>query len=134
MNLMIVTLNLPENLHELVEKVATASKLSEEEVLLEWLKRPLLYPSKADYETILEDIPSLSNIQLWTLVYREIPVEDEERYQEIYEKHESGEILTQSEEKHWRFVADLGLIVGTSRLKALLTLKERGEDVAHLIP
>jgi hypothetical protein len=88
MNLMIVTLNLPENLHELVEKVATASKLSEEEVLLEWLKRPLLYPSKADYETILEDIPSLSNIQLWTLVYREIPVEDEERYQEIYEKHE----------------------------------------------
>jgi hypothetical protein len=122
---MIVTLNLPENLRELVEKVAAASKVTEEEVLLEWLNRPLPYPSKDSYEGILASMDSFSNIQLWTLVYRPISDEDEARYQLLKEK----DSLSNSERAELEAIVELTNINVLLRAKALALLKERGENI-----
>jgi MoxR-like ATPase len=122
---MIVTLHLPENLRELVEKVAAASKVSEEDVLLDWLNRPLPYPNKDSYETILASVDTFSNVQLWTLVYRTIPDEDEARYHFLKEKGD----LSDDEKAELESIVELTNINILLRAKALVVLKERGEDI-----
>lgn len=122
---MIVTLKLPDNLHELAEKVAAASNVTEEAVLLEWLERPIQQPSKDDYESLLETFENYSNIQLWTLVYRHIAEKDEERYQVLKEKGS----LSHDEKAELESIVELTSINILFRAKALALLKERGEDL-----
>jgi hypothetical protein len=126
-----ITLNVPEAMMQLARKVADDANMSVEVVLLDWLQHPVPKATLTDIDTQLDALSSTTDIHLWTVVHRHLEASQEQRLDEIVDKHEGGEALTPNENAEW---ADLNEWVGILMLlrsQALVLLKERGFDVSR---
>jgi hypothetical protein len=126
-----ITLSVPEEMMQLARKVADDANMSVEVVLLDWLQHPIPKPTLTDIDAQLDTLSSTSDIHLWTVVHRHLEASQEQRLNEIVDKHEGGEALTPNENAEW---ADLNEWVGILMLlrsQALVLLKERGYDVTR---
>lgn len=123
------TVHLPEDMETLLHQVAEASGMTSEAILLEWLLHPVPRPNEDSLETLLEALSDYSDLLLWTVVYRNLEAGQEQRYQELVSKHESGHELSESEYTEWRRLVDLADACMLLRSRALTILKERGHNI-----
>jgi hypothetical protein len=119
-----ISIDLPAEPYDRVNRVAELSRCSIEQALLEGM--PWLYTTVfADILTSLEKLESLSTIELWAIVYQRLRMEDESRFEELKqidqrtntEQHEIESLLG---------LLDYQILL---RSKALAVLKERGQAI-----
>jgi hypothetical protein len=123
-----VTLNIPEAMMQLAQKVAADAKVPVEVVLLDWLHHPVAKPSLTNVDAQLEGLAALTDIQLWTVVHRHLEAE-QQRLDALVEKHESGNILSADETQAWVELTEWIQTLLLLRSQALILLGERGFDV-----
>jgi hypothetical protein len=128
-----VTIHLPETMETLMKQVAGASGASHEEILLTWLSQPLAHPGPETLEAFLASLESYSSLNLWTLVYRQLPTEQEQRYQELMEKAEIRGNLSSEEQTDLEHIIELTNLNVAIRGEALVLLKERGENIDYFL-
>lgn len=124
-----ITIEIPEKLETLLKKVVTATNETREVVWLDWVVHPVPEPTTENFNHLLEEISHYTPIQLWTVVYRQLPSEIENRHQAIVEKHEAGQELSPEEETDWGYSVELSEIYTLLRSQALVQLKEAGKDI-----
>lgn len=123
--------HLPKDMASLLNKVSEASGVSSEDILLDWLLHPVPRPNDDNIDMLLEDLANYSDALLWTVVYRELGVQDSQRIDELNSKHEQGMTLSESEKEEQRKFSDIVDNYMLMRSQALVLLKERGFDVSH---
>jgi hypothetical protein len=126
-----ITLNVPEEMMQLARKVADDANMSVEVVLLDWLQHPVPKPTLADVDTQLDALSSATDIHLWTVVHRHLEASQEQRLNEIVDKHEGGEALSANEKTEWAELVEWVETLMLLRSQALVLLKERGYDVSR---
>lgn len=124
-----VTVHLPEALNTLLERVIVASGETSESVLLDWILHSVPIPNAENFNQLLDNMSDYSQIQLWTVVYLELPPEIEARHQAIVEKHDEGQKLTPQEQTDWDYSVELGEIYTVLRSKALSLLQKSGTNI-----
>ena len=126
-----ITLSVPEEMMQLARKVADDANMSVEVVLLNWLQHPVPKPTLTDVDTQLDALSSTTDIHLWTVVHRHLEASQEQRLNEIVEKHEGGETLSVDENAEWSDINEWVMVLMLLRSQALVLLKERGYDVTR---
>jgi hypothetical protein len=126
-----ITLSIPEEMIQLANKVGDAADVLVEVVLLDWLQHPVLKPTLTDIDIQLDALSSTTDIHLWTVVHRHLETSQEQRLNEIVEKHEGGEALSVDEKAEWSDLNEWVGVLMLLRSQALVLLKERGFDVSR---
>jgi hypothetical protein len=126
-----ITLSVPEEMMQLARKVADDTNMSVEVVLLDWLQHPIPKATLTDIDTQLDALSSTTDIHLWTVVHRHLEASQEQRLDEIVDKHEGGEALTPNENAEWAALVEWVETLMLLRSQALVLLKERGYDVTR---
>jgi hypothetical protein len=126
-----ITLSIPEEMMQLAHKVGDDADVSVEVVLLDWLQHPVPKPTLTDVDTQLDALSSTTDIHLWTVVHRHLEVEQQQRLDEIVDKHEGGETLTPNEKMEWVDLIEWVETLMLLRSQALVLLKERGFDISR---
>lgn len=116
---------------ERLRRVAQHSGASLETVLLEggeWLYTK----DTPDKEAMLKRLDTLSDVQLWTVVYQRLMPQDQARYEELRDhlKQQPLRAIEEAELDHLVALIDYQMLL---RSKALLLLKERGYDTENYI-
>ena len=123
-----VTLQLPEELYRAMRQAAEASHRSIEAVLLESAEKFWDDLTSTDIDTLLEQMSSYSDAQLWTVVYRRLTDEQSRLLSSLSDKNKRGE-LTTSEQTELEQLLGLVNRHMLLRSQALLLLQQRGRDV-----
>lgn len=126
-----VTLSVPQDMMQLARKVAVDAKVSVEAVLLDWLHHPVTKPTLSDVDSQLGRLSYMTDIQLWTVVNRHLETAQQQRLDEIVEKHETGHTLSDSEKQAWSELTKWVEILMLLRSQSLIHLKERDYDVSR---
>lgn len=84
-----VTLSVPEDMMQLARKVAQEAHLPVEAVLLDWIQHPIQDLHELDLATLKTLIPKYNQIQLWTVVYRDLSSEQLKRMNELVSASQS---------------------------------------------
>ena len=111
--------------YERAQKVAEVSARSPEAVLVESLSYTLHMGSDLPPLEALSDYP---NVQLWSIVLSRMPEAQSQRWRELNAKNKI-ETLTSEEAAELDHLLDLGDHYMLLHSKALVLLKQRGEDV-----
>ncbi len=114
----VITLTLPEKVYQQVKQIAEASGQPLETVILEMVDQPLDTASLEHY----------TDAQLWGMVYRRLPQHVDDRWRELLDVRQDRALTDSENAELERFVAMNDVYV-LHRSKALLLLKQRGQDV-----
>lgn len=124
-----VTIELSESFYTSVEQVAHVTGETWETVFNHWLTNPVPNPTRMNIDLLMDEIDNYDLIQLWMIVYRQLPDELEARYQSIIEKHRAGQELNTQEKLDRDTTVKIGELHMLLRAKALATLKEQGASI-----
>lgn len=122
-----VSLDLPEELYERVNRVAQDTNRPVERVLLESLD--LLFGDSAD---VMESLDSYSDEQLWAVVYRQFAWPYDTRLRELTAQSKERQ-LTDDEGTELEKLVRLWDQYVLHRTQALVLLKQRGYDLDKLL-
>jgi hypothetical protein len=125
-----ITLSVPEDVMQLARKVAQDATVSIEAVLLDWIQHPIQDVHELDLTALKTLIPKYNQIQLLTVVYRDLSAEKLKRMNELVAASKSRP-LSPTEQSELDDILHLSNVYMLLRGKALLELKERGFDVSH---
>jgi hypothetical protein len=124
-----ITLHIPEELYEQVEKAAQASERPLETLLLDSISLFMNYPQMPQrLDKWVEQLSSFTDSQLWGVIYHRLAENDALRLSELSDKNTQGTISTQE----WDELTSLLYLVDRDMLlrsEALLLLQQRGHDV-----
>ena len=120
-----ITLQLPEELYQRMREAAKASDRSVEDLLLE--SASMIFPNAADLST-LDSLATYSNEQLWNVVLRRLGESQRSRLHNLSDEQKQR-ALNETEERELDYLLDLVDRLMLLRSKALLLLKQRGQDV-----
>ncbi len=124
-----ITLHIPDELYEQVEKAAQASERLVENVLLDSISLFVNYPqTPQQLNKWVEQLSGYTDSQLWGVIYHRLAENDALRLSELSEKNKQGTISTHE----WDELSNLLHLVDRDMLlrsEALLLLKQRGHDV-----
>jgi hypothetical protein len=121
-----ITLDLPDDLYEQVQRMAAQSQRPIERVVLESLR--LLFvppPSSADLATSLAALSGYSDAQLWAVVYQRLAWPQSQRLHELSAKNRL-ERLTEEEQRELEDLLSSNERAMLPRSEALRLLKNRG--------
>lgn len=128
-----ITVELPDNLYKRIRQRARERNRSVEAETTEAVElafSALLPPTTAD---LLEQLPFLTDQELWHTAQMRVPDEKAGRMQELIWK-EQGEGLTAAEEEEATQLQQYARHVMLVRARATTLLAERGQDVSELAP
>ncbi len=120
-----ITLQLPEELYQRMREAAEASDRSVEDLLLE--SASIIFPDHADLST-LDSLAAFSDGQLWNVVLRRLGENQSLRLHNLSDEQKQR-ALNETEERELDYLLDLVDRLMLLRSKALLLLKQRGQDV-----
>ena len=124
-----ITLDLPDDLYEQVQRIAAQSQRPIERVVLESLR--LLFvppPSSADLATSLAALSGYSDAQLWAVVYQRLAWPQSQRLHEL-SANQKLERLTDDEQHELEDLLSSNDRAMLLRSEALRLLKNRGYDI-----
>lgn len=121
-----VSIELSKELYERVRQVAARSGQPIEKVFVEGMA--WWYNNMRADDATLHKLSTLSDVELWAVVYQRLPVQDEERTQELLQKGNEGR-LTSEEQVELENLVKLEEHQMLLRSEALVLLKQRGHDI-----
>jgi hypothetical protein len=122
-----LSITLPLELHQRLQIVANWSNESEETALIEGMS--WLYTTvPSDPEATLKRLQTLSDVQLWAVVYQRLTTPDQERLSELSTRNKV-ETLTSDEQLELEALLALVDHQVLLRSEALLLLKQRGFEI-----
>jgi hypothetical protein len=127
-----VTLSVPEDMMQLARKVAHDAQVAVEAVLLNWIQHPIQDVHELDLNALKMLIPKYNHIQLWTVVYRDLPSDKLHKMNELISASRSHILSTREQ-------SELDSLLHQSNVsmmlcgKAVLELQKRGFDVSRLL-
>lgn len=128
MGLKSVTVQLSEDVYSAVQEAAQASHRSVEDVLRDSLDIFFSDLATADIDTLLNQMSSYTNEQLWAVAYRKLTSAQSLRLDELTAKNKQGNLLEaeQAELDQLLNLIDRHMLL---RSEAILLLKRRGQDI-----
>lgn len=124
-----ITLHIPADLYEQVEKAAQASERNVENVLLDSISLFVNYPQTAQQlDTWVAQLGTYTDSQLWSVVYHRLSETDAFRLHELGDKNSQGKLIAQEQDEldNLLHLVDRDMLL---RSEALLILQQRGHDV-----
>lgn len=124
-----ITLHIPADLYEQVEKAAQASERNVENVLLDSISLFVNYPqTPQQLDTWVAQLGAYTDSQLWSVVYHRLTETDSFRLRELGDKNTQGKLTTQEQDEldNLLHLVDRDMLL---RSEALLLLQQRGHDV-----
>ena len=124
-----ITLHIPEELYEQVERAAQASERPLETLFLDSISLFMNFPQMPQQlNKWMEQLSSYTDTQLWGVIYHRLAENDALRLSELSDKNKQGTISVQE----WDELTNLLHLVDRDMLlrsEALLLLQQRGHDV-----
>ena len=126
-----ISIELPEELYERIQQIATRSQSSLEMALLEGMS--WLYTTvPSDRAATFKKLRTLSEVRLWAVVYQRLHPRDDARLQSLSDAVNQAELPAekQAEMEVLLRLVDYQMLL---RSEALLLLKQRGHDAANYV-
>jgi hypothetical protein len=130
MNERVMTVHIPDELYERIQREAEASERTPERILIESVQALLAPISPADdVDVALADLASLSDSHLWATVHQRLPWVHSQRLHDLNAKARESELSDSEEHEFDRllYLVDYQMLL---RAEALVLLKKRGHDVS----
>ena len=124
-----ITLRIPDELYQQVEKAAQASERPVENVLLDSISLFVNYPqTPQQLDKWVEQLSSYTASQLWSVIYHRLVENDALRLSELSDKNAEGKLTSQEQDELTNLLqlVDRDMLL---RSEALLLLQQRGHDV-----
>jgi hypothetical protein len=124
-----ITLRIPDELYQQVEKAAQASERPVENVLLDSISLFVNYPqTPQQLDKWVEQLSNYTDSQLWSVVYHRLVENDALRLSELSDKNAEGKLTSQEQDELTSLLqlVDRDMLL---RSEALLLLQQRGHDV-----
>jgi len=125
----IVELQIPLDIYERAQQIATENNRSIESVLLDGLT--LLFGTSDDNISI-DELKNYSDQELWVIVNHRLTLTQDTRLRQLVELGKQGELSTaeKTEMEHLIDLVDHQMLL---RSEALLLLKQRGHNIKHTL-
>ena len=129
-----ITLTLPDNVLQPVQRVAQATKQSVEELLVTALQAALpsledLPPDVVQHLVILE---SLDDQTLWRVMLETVPLDQQQRLHDLLFRNQAG-MLTDTEREQLDLLQQQADLVMLRKARAAVLLRFRGKRVPTLV-
>lgn len=121
-------ITLPPELASYVEQVAKHSNTSPEAALIEGMQWYYTSPVPVDKQAELDKLQTLSDTQLWAIVYQRLSPEDQQQLDTLLEENQQGQLPTSKQHALDNLVAKQNYQI-LLRSEALVILKQRGRDI-----
>lgn len=121
-----VELQIPAEIYERAQQIATDNNRSIESVLLDGLA--LLFGSLSDTSLSPDELKNYSDEQLWAIVHQRLVWSQDTRLRELVTLGKQGQLSDDTKDEMERLIAlvDHQMLL---RSEALLLLKRRGHDI-----
>jgi hypothetical protein len=128
-----LTLTLPDEVLEAVQRVAQATKQSVEEVLVTALQAalPTLEGLPPDVRHGLSALESLNDQDLWQVMLETVPLDQQHKLHDLLLRHQAG-VLTDSEREQLAILQHQADLVMLRKARAAVLLRFRGKRVPTL--
>ena len=128
-----ITLTLPDNVLQPVERVARATKQSVEELLVKALQAalPTLEGLPPDFMQHLIALESLDDQALWRVMLETVPLDQQDRLHDMLSRNQAG-MLTESEHEQLAVLQHQADLVMLRKARAAVLLRFRGKRVPTL--
>jgi hypothetical protein len=128
-----ITLTLPDNVLQPVQRVAQATKQSVEELLVTALKAalPTLEGLPSDIVQHLVVLESLDDQTLWRVMLETVPLNQQQRLHDLLLRNQTG-ILTDAEREQLALLQQQADLVMLRKARAAVLLRFRGKRVPTL--
>jgi hypothetical protein len=128
-----LTLTLPDEVLEAVQRVAQATKQSVEEVLVTALQAalPTLEGLPPDVLHGLSALESLNDQDLWQVMLETVPLDQQHKLHDLLSRHQAG-VLTDSEREQLAILQHQADLVMLRKARAAVLLRFRGKRVPTL--
>ena len=128
-----ITLTLPDNILQPVQRVAEATKQSVEELLVTALQAvlPTLEGLPADVVQHLITLESLDDQALWRMMLETVPLDQQQRLHDLLLRNQAG-MLTESEYEQLAVLQQQADLVMLRKARAAVLLRFRGKRVPTL--